>query len=56
MSQKKQNNCCEQKQQQGNCDQNRKQPYAKPQVQKHGNVETVTQTALPGPSGPIQEV
>ena len=56
MSQKKQEKCCEQKQQ-GNSDQNRKQPYAKPQVQKHGNVETVTQTAVPiGPSGPIQEV
>jgi len=44
-----QGKCCEQNQQGKN-----KKPYARPELSKHGKVESLTQTPLVGPSGPIQ--
>jgi hypothetical protein len=43
-----------QKQQPQNDSKDQRKPYAKPELAKHGNVETVTQIAVGGPSGPIQ--
>ena len=47
------NQCCDQNKCQPSAQDSKKKPYARPELSKHGKVESLTQTPLVGPSGPI---